>query len=61
MTLANLTVRSPLGHGWTLFSSIRNLFDRAYADPGSGEHREDAIRQDGRTFRVGLEWHVGVK
>jgi iron complex outermembrane receptor protein len=61
VTLTNLTVRSPLGHGWVLASTLRNLFDQTYADPGSAEHPEDAIRQDGRTFRIGLEWHIGVK
>jgi iron complex outermembrane receptor protein len=45
----------------TLSGSIRNLFDRAYADPGSAEHRQNVIPQDGRSFRIGLEWQLGSK
>jgi outer membrane receptor for ferrienterochelin and colicins len=30
--------------------SVRNLFDREYSDPGSGEQVQDEIEQDGRTF-----------
>lgn len=33
---------------------IRNLFDRDYSDPGSGEHLQDLIPQDGRTYFVGV-------
>ncbi|MGH9750939.1 MAG: TonB-dependent receptor plug domain-containing protein [Candidatus Polarisedimenticolia bacterium] len=29
---------------------VRNLFDRDYADPGAGEHLQDQIPQDGRTW-----------
>ena len=46
--------------GFTLVGSVRNLFDRTYQDPGSEEHPQDAIRQDGRTFRVGLEWRLAM-
>ncbi|WP_298209468.1 TonB-dependent receptor [Acidovorax sp.] len=35
---------------------IYNLFNRRYADPASFEIREDAIRQDGRTYRVKLTY-----
>lgn len=31
-----------------------NLFDRRFADPGGEEHVQDAIRQDGRNFRLKL-------
>lgn len=31
-----------------------NLFDKRYADPGSFEHVQDAIVQDGRTLRIRL-------
>jgi iron complex outermembrane receptor protein len=30
--------------------SIYNLFDQRYGDPGSEEHRQDIVEQDGRTF-----------
>ena len=33
-------------------ASVYNLFDTRYAYPGFGEHVEDAIEQDGRTFRL---------
>lgn len=38
----------------TLSATIYNLFNASYADPGSEEHRQDALRQYGRTFRIDL-------
>jgi iron complex outermembrane receptor protein len=32
-------------------ASVYNLFDEKYSDPGSAEHAQDAIEQDGRSFR----------
>jgi len=40
--------------GLDLSASIYNLFGKKYSDPGSGEHEQDAIRQDGRSFRFKL-------
>ena len=57
--VANLTIRVPFGPRMTIATTVRNLFNDAYADPGSTEHRQDAIMQDGRTVRVGLEWSFG--
>lgn len=37
-------------------ASVYNLFDQRYEDPGGGEHPQDAIVQDGRTFRVKLTY-----
>jgi len=37
-------------------ASIYNFFDVEYANPGFGEHAQDQIEQDGRTFRVGLTY-----
>jgi len=37
-------------------ASIYNLFDVDYAFPGFGEHVQETIAQDGRTFRVGLTY-----
>ncbi|MGE5623380.1 MAG: TonB-dependent receptor plug domain-containing protein [Bacillota bacterium] len=55
--LANLTLSSiRLAPGLEAAASIYNLFDRSYADPGSAEHVQDAIRQDGRNFRVQLSY-----
>ncbi len=49
--LTNLTLFSQsLLQGVELSGSIYNLFDQRYGDPGSGEHRQDIIEQDGRTF-----------
>jgi len=33
-------------------ASVYNLFNEHYSDPGSAEHVQDLIRQDGRSFRV---------
>ena len=47
-----------LGHAFgnhmDLSASVYNLLDRRYSDPGRPEDPEDAIQQDGRSFRVGL-------
>lgn len=59
VTLVHGTVRLPIRHGLLLTATVRNLLGRTYADPGSGEHLQDAIMQDGRTFRVGFEWGLG--
>lgn len=56
--VANATLRVPVSRRLTVTAQVRNLFNRAYADPGSSEHRQDAIVQDGRTLRVGLVWRV---
>ncbi len=37
-------------------ASVYNLFDVGYAFPGFGEHVQDTIEQDGRTFRIGLAY-----
>jgi outer membrane receptor protein involved in Fe transport len=38
--------------GLDLSVDVYNLFDRRYADPGSTEHPEESIPQDGRNFAV---------
>jgi iron complex outermembrane receptor protein len=56
-TVANLTfTRSGLAKGVELSFSLYNLFDKAYGDPGSVEHRQDVIAQDGRTVRLKLTY-----
>jgi outer membrane receptor protein involved in Fe transport len=52
----DVTRIQPFGHAWALFGSVRNLFDDQYADPASGQHRQDVIAQNGRTARIGLRW-----
>jgi iron complex outermembrane receptor protein len=53
--LANLTLLARRLPGRLEASaSVYNLFDRRYGDPGSDEHVQDVIVQDGRTFRFKL-------
>lgn len=51
--LANVNLVSArlFGHLDASFGIV-NLFDRRYADPGSSEHLQAAIAQDGRTLRA---------
>jgi hypothetical protein len=44
----------PTGSYLTDFNN--NLFDEKYSDPGSTEHIQDLIKQDGRAFRVKLTY-----
>jgi len=57
VTTANLTIFSQnLIKGLELSASVYNLQDRKYGDPGAGEHLQDIIGQDGRTFRAKFEY-----
>lgn len=40
--------------GLDVSAGLYNLFNRQHSDPGSGEHLQDSIAQDGRSFRVRL-------
>lgn len=42
--------------GLDLSASIYNLFGEKYSDPGAGEHLQDKIQQDGRSFRFKLTY-----
>lgn len=42
--------------GWELSAHLNNLANQKYGYPGSGEHRQDIIDQDGRTFWVKLKY-----
>ncbi len=42
--------------GWELSGHINNLMNQKYGYPGSGEHLQDIIDQDGRTFWVKLKY-----
>ncbi len=56
-TVVNLTLLSRhLARGLTLSTSVYNLFDATYADPGSEHHVQDTIEQDGRNYRFTLTW-----
>jgi len=51
--VANLTLfHSGWIKGLELSGSVYNVFDQEYEDPGSAEHVQNSIEQDGRTFRV---------
>ncbi len=55
--LANLNlVADRLAPGLEMSLGLYNLFDRHYADPGGGEHVQDAIPQDGRSLRLKLRY-----
>lgn len=50
-----LTNRRLVRHA-ELALDVRNLFDRAYGDPGSAEHVQQIIPQVGRTFGLRATW-----
>jgi iron complex outermembrane receptor protein len=51
--MTNLTLFSQnLIEGMKISGSVYNLFDKKYDDPGSSEHLQDEIEQDGRLFRI---------
>jgi iron complex outermembrane receptor protein len=52
--LANITTTTALGKALDLQFGLYNALNREYADPGSEEHLQRAIVQDGRTLRVRL-------
>jgi outer membrane receptor for ferrienterochelin and colicins len=56
--LVNLDVSAGrTGDDWRLAAGVDNVFDERYSDPGSEEHVQDAIEQDGRRLRVELTRH----
>jgi iron complex outermembrane receptor protein len=51
--VTNLTlVAGRFANGLELSASIYNLFDTRYGHPGSEEHAQEVIEQDGRSFRL---------
>lgn len=55
--LFNLTLSGfKLTPGLELSASIYNLLDRRYADPGSDEHVQDRLMQDGRRYQLRLTY-----
>ncbi len=53
--LANVTLfTAALAPGLEVSASIYNLLDQRYGYPGAGEHAQDILYQDGRTFRLKL-------
>jgi outer membrane receptor for ferrienterochelin and colicins len=57
--IANITLYSKkLLRHVDLSAGLYNLFNKRYADPGSEEHVQSTIEQDGRTFRVKLTYRI---
>jgi hypothetical protein len=52
----DLTVRMQLAPQCEISATAYNLFDTHYADPGSTEHRQDSIMQNGRTYRLKIDY-----
>ncbi len=52
----SLIYRSLARPGFEIAASVYNPFDADYAYPGFGEHVQDVIEQDGRTFGVRLTY-----
>ena len=57
----NVTIVEPVGRSVEIFGGLRDLFDADYADPASGQHRQDSIPQNGRTAQIGLRWKLWTK
>ncbi len=56
-TVANATLfERGLIDGLEISASVYNLFDQSYGDPVSEAHRQNAIEQNGRTYRVKLTY-----
>jgi iron complex outermembrane receptor protein len=55
--ITNLTLTyENIVKGLELSASVYNLFDVDYGNPGSTEHRQDIIEQDGTSFRIKLTY-----
>lgn len=55
--LTNISLFSPkLLKGWELSGQVSNLFNYHYGDPGGGDHLQDTIEQNGRTFWIKLKY-----
>ena len=55
--ITNLSLFSQkLVKGWELSGQVSNLFNYHYGDPGTGDHVQDTIEQNGRTFWVKLKY-----
>ena len=56
-TITNLSVRSRfLSEQMELIGLVANLFDVDYSDPGSEEHIQDLLAQNGRDVRLKLRY-----
>lgn len=56
-TLMNLNlISTSLGKGVELTAGVYNLLDKRYTHPATLDHAQATIAQDGRTWRLGLEY-----
>lgn len=59
-SIVNFTVLGrKIGKHVDVSASVYNLLDKKYFDPASGDTLQQAIEQDGRSFRVKMTWHPG--
>ncbi len=55
--IGNLTLFSrEIVKGLEVSASVYNLFDTQYGSPGAGDHLQDTIQQDGRSFRLKMTY-----
>ena len=61
-SVVNLTLLGrKIGKHVDLSASIYNLLNKSYFDPPSSENLQQAIQQDGRSFRVKITWQPGER
>jgi len=57
-TLTNLSLLMPRAlRRFDLSATIYNIFNVTYGNPGTTEHLQDVILQDGRSFRLKTTMH----
>ncbi|MDH5369065.1 MAG: TonB-dependent receptor, partial [Gammaproteobacteria bacterium] len=55
--LSNITLsNNKLVKGLSLAASVYNLFDEDYSNPGFQEHQQNTLAQDGRTYRLKVNY-----
>lgn len=59
VALLNFQFRQPWSRtGLTIIGKVDNLTDTQSVASGAGEHRQDAITQEGRHYYLGLDWRL---
>lgn len=60
--VANLSLLAPqMPRRFSISANLYNVFDKHYGDPGGLEFIQAALPQDGRTFRLKIEYRPGGK
>ena len=58
-SITNLTIYcQKLRSGLEVSATLYNLFDKKYGDPGSEEHLQNVVMQDGRNFRLVFSYRL---